>query len=49
MKILFCNQGFDETVGGPAASVPILAKALKNLGHDVAFLSVNGLLMTQTP
>ena len=36
-EILFCNQGFDEMVGGPAFSVPILAEAMQ-ARNEVGFI-----------
>lgn len=38
MKVIFVNQSFDNSFGGPAFSVPLLAKGLVNFGITPVFL-----------
>lgn len=40
-KIIFINQSFDHSYGGPASSVPLLAFGLKKLGYNCALFSLN--------
>jgi glycosyltransferase involved in cell wall biosynthesis len=39
-KILFINQSFDHSYGGPSSSVPLLCSGLKNLGYNCILFSL---------
>ena len=49
MKIIFINQSFDVSFGGPAFSVPLLAHGLSEFGLHPVFLDTNSGTLNKNP